>query len=120
MRHLPRVAAAVVTGAICLGAAAQAGAVEAHQAPPLFQKTLYVSDEHAFGGDGGVIRVNVETGVRTVVSKNNAPAQRNGPDFAGPQRLATSWSSASGTTQAAPFRVSCASIPRPAHGPSCR
>lgn len=87
-RRWTRLTAAVVTAAVCLGAAAQAGARVAPPAGPVYEKTLYVSDNKAFGGDGGVIKVNVDTGVRTVVSKNSAPRQPNGPDFAGPQRLA--------------------------------
>jgi hypothetical protein len=45
-----------------------------------------VVDSNAFGGSGGVIRVNGRTGVRTAVSSNSAPA--GGPSFVFPQGIA--------------------------------
>lgn len=46
---------------------------------------ILVSDRDAFGGDGGIIRVDPVTGVRTTVSENAAPA--GGPSFDNPQDL---------------------------------
>jgi hypothetical protein len=47
---------------------------------------ILVADPDAFGGTGGVIRVDPATGARTTVSANGAPA--GGPDFAEPFGLA--------------------------------
>ncbi len=46
---------------------------------------ILVADSGAFGGTGGVIRVNPTTGVRTVLSRNGSPA--GGPAFANPVSL---------------------------------
>jgi sugar lactone lactonase YvrE len=46
---------------------------------------ILISDFQAFGGTGGIIRVDPVTGVRTTVSENAAPA--GGPPFANPGDL---------------------------------
>ena len=46
---------------------------------------LLVADQNAFGGGGGVIRVNPVTGQRTTVSENASPA--GGPQFVDPFAL---------------------------------
>jgi sugar lactone lactonase YvrE len=46
---------------------------------------ILISDFQAFGGTGGIIRVDPVTGVRTTVSENAAPA--GGPQFAAPGDL---------------------------------
>jgi hypothetical protein len=46
---------------------------------------ILVSDQAAFGGTGGIIRVDPVTGVRTTVSENTAPA--GGPSFFSPGDL---------------------------------
>ena len=46
---------------------------------------ILVSDQGAFGGTGGIIRVDPVTGVRTTVSENTAPA--GGPSFSRPSDL---------------------------------
>lgn len=46
---------------------------------------ILISDKEAFGGSGGIIRVDPATGVRTTVSKNTAPA--GGPLFQSPGDL---------------------------------
>ena len=46
---------------------------------------ILVSDQGAFGGTGGIIRVDPVTGVRTTVSENTAPA--GGPSFSSPGDL---------------------------------
>ena len=50
--------------------------------------SILVSDREAFGGNGGIIRVDPVTGARTTVSKNNAPA--GGPSFQDPAGLVSS------------------------------
>jgi hypothetical protein len=65
---------AAVTALLALAPAASAAAGD-----------LLVSDANAFGGTGGVFRVNPATGARTVVSANFFTA---GPDFSEPDRLA--------------------------------
>ena len=47
---------------------------------------ILVADASAFGGTGGVIRVDPASGARTAVSANGAPA--GGPDFADPLGVA--------------------------------
>jgi hypothetical protein len=47
---------------------------------------VLVADHDAFGGSGGVIRVDPATGARTALSANGAPA--GGPDFVDPFGLA--------------------------------
>jgi DNA-binding beta-propeller fold protein YncE len=47
---------------------------------------ILVADSDAFGGSGGVIRVDPSTGARTTVSSNSSPA--GGPDFANPVGIA--------------------------------
>jgi sugar lactone lactonase YvrE len=47
---------------------------------------ILVADENAFGGTGGVIRVDPATGARTTVSANGAPP--GGPVFSGPFGIA--------------------------------
>jgi hypothetical protein len=47
---------------------------------------VLVADAEAFGGSGGVIRVDPATGARTALSANGAPA--GGPDFVDPFGLA--------------------------------
>jgi sugar lactone lactonase YvrE len=47
---------------------------------------ILVADENAFGGTGGVIRVDPSSGARTTVSANGAPA--GGPAFSAPFGLA--------------------------------
>ncbi|MCA1700809.1 MAG: hypothetical protein LC790_18655 [Actinobacteria bacterium] len=47
---------------------------------------LLVADQEAFGGTGGVIRVNPATGARSTVSSNASRA--GGPSFADPQGIA--------------------------------
>ncbi|HEY1274026.1 MAG TPA: hypothetical protein VGF25_03920 [Thermoleophilaceae bacterium] len=48
---------------------------------------ILVSDQNAFGGGGGVIRVNPTTGARTVVTQNTAPP--GGPLFDAPFGITT-------------------------------
>ena len=47
---------------------------------------ILVADEEAFGGSGGVIRVNPVSGARTAVSENTAPP--GGPSFVDPLGIA--------------------------------
>jgi hypothetical protein len=47
---------------------------------------ILVSDKQAFGGSGGIIRVDPVTGIRTTVSENAAPA--GGPNFQSPGDIA--------------------------------
>jgi hypothetical protein len=47
---------------------------------------LVVADWNAFGGSGGVIRINPRTGARSTVSSNTSPA--GGPSFADPTGIA--------------------------------
>ncbi len=47
---------------------------------------ILVADQQAFGGSGGVIRVDPTTGARTTVSENTAPA--GGPSFVAPTGIA--------------------------------
>ena len=47
---------------------------------------ILVADAGAFGGGGGIIRVNPATGARTTLSANGAPA--GGPSFSDPIQLA--------------------------------
>jgi glutamate synthase domain-containing protein 3 len=47
---------------------------------------ILVADSNAFGGTGGVIRVDPQTGARTAVSANGAPA--GGPAFQQPSGIA--------------------------------
>lgn len=47
---------------------------------------LLVADENAFGGSGGVIRVDRDTGERTTVSQNQSPI--GGPSFSAPTGIA--------------------------------
>jgi hypothetical protein len=49
---------------------------------------LLVADQNAFGGGGGVIRINPVTGQRTTVSENASPAGGGQPDFVDPFALA--------------------------------
>ncbi len=53
---------------------------------PDFAGRIVVADPSAFGGTGGVIRVDPATGVRTTVSENSAPA--GGPSFESPLDVA--------------------------------
>jgi len=48
--------------------------------------SILVTDQTAFGGGGGVIRVDPATGARTAVSENSAPAGE--PSFADPRGIA--------------------------------
>jgi Tol biopolymer transport system component/streptogramin lyase/major membrane immunogen (membrane-anchored lipoprotein) len=48
--------------------------------------SILVADPNAFGGTGGVIRVNAQTGARTTLSSNTSPA--GGPAFADPSGVA--------------------------------
>ena len=48
---------------------------------------ILVSDQNAFGGGGGVIRVDPVTGVRTTVTQNGAPS--GGPSFDAPFGITT-------------------------------
>src|SRR4051812_99059 len=73
-----RLAILAITVTVCLAGAGQAAGA----------KYLYVSDQTAFPNGGGVIRVDVASGVRARVSENRAPAQQFGPDFVVPERLA--------------------------------
>jgi TolB protein len=47
---------------------------------------ILVADPNAFGGSGGVIRVDPQTGVRTTVSRNTSPS--GAPAFADPTGIA--------------------------------
>jgi DNA-binding beta-propeller fold protein YncE len=47
---------------------------------------ILVADIHAFGGSGGIIRVDPETGIRTIVSSNTFPA--GAPYFENPSGIA--------------------------------
>jgi tRNA G37 N-methylase TrmD len=56
---------------------------------------ILVADQNAFGGGGGVIRVNPATGARTAVSENSSPQGgplSTRPGGSGRLRTATSWS----------------------------
>ncbi|MDQ4040969.1 MAG: hypothetical protein M3141_04395 [Actinomycetota bacterium] len=59
--------------------------------PPVGEEdfSIYVADPNCCtGGQGGVIRVDPSTGVRTLVSDNANPAQASGPDFEDPTGVA--------------------------------
>jgi hypothetical protein len=55
-------------------------------APAAASAAIFVIDPTAFGGTGGVIRVDSTTGARTTVSENTAPA--GGPSFEEPLAIA--------------------------------
>jgi hypothetical protein len=50
--------------------------------PAAASAAIVVSDQEAFGGSGGLIRVDPATGARTTLSENTSPL--GGPDFANP------------------------------------
>jgi hypothetical protein len=62
---------AVVVAACALGAIPAAAAAD-----------VFVADSGAFGGSGGIIRVDSTTGARTTISENSSPA--GGPAFVDP------------------------------------
>ena len=66
---------------LALAALALTSPVVAHATPG----DVYVADPDAFGGNGGVIRVDPTTGARTTVSENTAPA--GAPRFADPRGI---------------------------------
>jgi hemolysin type calcium-binding protein len=68
--------------ALALGVLALGFPAEAAAAPG----DILVADYNAFGGTGGVIRVNPATGARTTVSENTMPA--GGPSFVEPVGVA--------------------------------
>ncbi len=47
---------------------------------------IFVAEDQAFGGTGGVIRVDPASGIRTTVSENSSPP--GGPSFTGPEGIA--------------------------------
>jgi hypothetical protein len=50
--------------------------------PTAASADIVVADQDAFGGSGGLIRVDPATGARTTISENTSPL--GGPDFANP------------------------------------
>ena len=51
-------------------------------------RTLYVADSDAYDGDGGVFRVNPDTGQRTMISNNDSDKLGNVPDYQTPVAIA--------------------------------
>jgi hypothetical protein len=51
-------------------------------------RTIYVADSDAYDGDGGVFRVNPDTGQRTMISNNDSPTVGTVPDYQTPVAIA--------------------------------
>ncbi len=51
-------------------------------------RTIYVADSDAYDGDGGVFRVNPDTGQRTMISNNDSPTVGSVPDYQTPVAIA--------------------------------
>ena len=51
-------------------------------------RTIYVADSDAYDGDGGVFRVNPDTGQRTMISNNDSPTVGTVSDYQTPVAIA--------------------------------